>query len=195
MKNPYEEITHLQMGKDSLICESLRKGFLCLYAQKPYMKISVRELCQKSAVARTTFCSNYGNIDMLLEEIENRLIIGVVSVNRELLEAKAKGANLASDLFYRETANYVEQVRDTMYLFFVKQPNYRFIEKWKTATKYYYWERIPEIRQEAESDVALELIASTAITIHTINLKRNKKFDIKQYSRTMNLLTNHVNFE
>lgn len=45
--------------------ESIQKTFIKLYSKMDYDRITIKELCIQTPVARTTFYSYYSNIDEL----------------------------------------------------------------------------------------------------------------------------------
>ena len=60
--------------------DAIKKQFLELYQKEEYAKISVKELCASTPVARTTFYAYYDNIDDVMREIENELINGITQI-------------------------------------------------------------------------------------------------------------------
>lgn len=55
---------------------SIREAFLRLRAKKPLDRITVKELCEKAIINKTTFYLHYQSIYELSEVIENELIEG-----------------------------------------------------------------------------------------------------------------------
>ena len=60
--------------------DAIKKQFLEFYQKEEYAKISVKELCASTPVARTTFDAYYDNIDDVMREIENELINGIMQI-------------------------------------------------------------------------------------------------------------------
>ena len=60
--------------------DAIKKQFLELYQKEEYAKISVKELCASTPVARTTFYAYYNNIDDVMREIENELINVIMQI-------------------------------------------------------------------------------------------------------------------
>jgi AcrR family transcriptional regulator len=55
----------------------LKQSLLALMEDRPISKISVKELCEKADVNRTTFYAHYNDIDELLRQIEDELFMEV----------------------------------------------------------------------------------------------------------------------
>ncbi|MFA6846158.1 MAG: TetR family transcriptional regulator, partial [Sphaerochaetaceae bacterium] len=52
----------------------LKQSLLSLMKERPITKISVKELCEKADVNRTTFYAHYTAINELLQQIESELM-------------------------------------------------------------------------------------------------------------------------
>lgn len=57
--------------------QAIQQEFIKLYAKKCYDNITIKELCEKTPVARTTFYSYYQNLDELQNDIETTLLKGL----------------------------------------------------------------------------------------------------------------------
>ncbi len=62
----------------------------------------------------------------------------------------------------------------------IKQPDIRFIEKWKNAIMYHFWERLFRERKAANEGLILEIIAAEAIGAFTYWLKYPTDVDVAQ---------------
>ena len=60
--------------------KGLRKSLLSLMKDRPIAKITVKELCAKAEINRTTFYAHYTDISELLEQIETDLL-GEIATN------------------------------------------------------------------------------------------------------------------
>ncbi|WP_054743172.1 hypothetical protein [Cellulosilyticum ruminicola] len=63
----------------------MEQALIALYEEKEIYQISVKELCSRAAVARSTFYTYYNVIDDCLIDIENRLIGKLIEMNEALL--------------------------------------------------------------------------------------------------------------
>lgn len=68
MNNPHSQ-QRSQFSRDLI-----RQAFTGLLQQKPIQRISVRELCQKAGVNRSTFYAHYQDIYDLLEKLEAEMV-------------------------------------------------------------------------------------------------------------------------
>ena len=66
-------------------------GFLALMAEKPYAKITVKEIAERCAIARTTFYRSFEDTYELLERIE-RYLLGEFVLYRPRMERGGEGA-------------------------------------------------------------------------------------------------------
>lgn len=110
--------------------------------QKEYSRITVKELCANTPVARTTFYAYYENIDDIKEDIENNFISGVTKIAVQL--AGDNMPKMDFSLFLTKTLDYIKEHWNEIYAFLVIQPNVRFIFKWKEAIKRHFLLRFPQ---------------------------------------------------
>lgn len=59
--------------------KAIKEAFLELRKTKPLEKISVKELCEKAYINKSTFYSHYENIYILSDEIEYETVLSIVS--------------------------------------------------------------------------------------------------------------------
>lgn len=64
--------------------EAISNAFLELYQRCEYEKITVAEICCDAGIHRSTFYLYYGNIDLLLREMEDRLLEELQHYNHTL---------------------------------------------------------------------------------------------------------------
>lgn len=174
-ENPYRDILELQKRGLTPAQTSLQAALLRILNQKVLADITVKELCAAAHVARGTFYAYYQNVDELLEEIEDGLIVGLVCLNSELME---RGLHKKEELqFYARTLDFIQEHHDTIYVLLVTRTDLRFIEKWKRAIKYHFWERLFPKRIAKNGGLILEIVAATAISAYTYWLKNPNDVD------------------
>ena len=176
--NPYRYVRELKKEEGTPAQVQIRNSLLKLLEEKPLEKVSVKELCERSYVARSTFYAYYENLDEVLKEMEDCLIYDLARQNDEIMDPSYKEPEETS--FYRKTLDYVMGNRKTFYLFLVKRPDYRFIEKWKDAVKYHLWERLPAEKKEKNAQLILEMVSSMVISAYTYALKNSCEIDPAQ---------------
>lgn len=173
--NPYKYICKLPVNNITSAQEAIEQALLSLYEEKEVYQISVKELCARANVARSTFYTYYDVIDDCLLEIENRRIQEILALNERL-----KGQERIQELdlsFYENTVNYIKDNHKLLYLFLVKRPNYRFINKWKDGIKYHLYSRMPETINEKNKGLTLEIIASETIGAYTYWIQNPYEID------------------
>lgn len=72
------------LEKQNRTKETITKSFIDLYQRNEYKKITVAEICLKAGVHRSTFYLYYGNTDLLLREVEDRLLEELQQFNHTL---------------------------------------------------------------------------------------------------------------
>lgn len=162
---------------------SIEIEFMNQYRRKAYEKITVKGLCAETPIARTTFYSYYENIDEVKENVEDKLISGIL----ELAETLSCGnlPDMDFSLFFDEIMKYIMKNWDRCYAFLIIQPNYRFMEKWKGAIKYHFKKRYPEKVQVPNYELVAEVIASAVLGAYVYWMKNSEKVDINR----LNMIT------
>ena len=74
--------------------QAIYDAFISIYRRKPFDKMSVKELCIQTPVARTTFYEYYDNLGTLKAEIEDELIGGILKIAKETAEGNFAKMNL-----------------------------------------------------------------------------------------------------
>ncbi len=188
--NPYAFICRIHPREQTAAREAIEKALLELYAQRDVSRISVKELCARASVARSTFYAYYGIVDDCLADIENRAAAGLVSLNSELL-GSVPVCELDLD-FIRRTVEYIQENQQLFRLFLVERPNSRFIEKWKAGIKYHLYGRMAHVGGH-NMELTLEMLASEALGAYRYWLTEQYELDLeyvkKLLSRTLEAYT------
>jgi len=177
MENPYKEILGIQKQHLTASQMSMQNALLNLSKSKKIYEISVKELCKKAAVARSTFYAYYQNIDDLLIDIENQILYILIQNNEKIMKREYQSKE--DFLFYKETIQFVEENKKIFKLFLIEQPNYRFIKKWKQAIKYHLFQRKD---YDSKNDFMLEVIASATISAYSYWLENPKNINYEEIS-------------
>lgn len=153
-------------------------AFIALCRKKSVDRISVKELCVQTTVARTTFYEYYDNLGTLKAEIENDLIGGIL----EIAKATAEGNFVEMDLnvFFSRTLDYIKSHWEENYAFLVAQPNLAYIAKWKDAIKYHFRLRFPEKAAVPNHGLIMEVIASAVIGAYTYWMEHPDEVDTQK---------------
>ena len=173
--NPYTYVLNLKEAHMTGAQSAIEKALLTLYEEKEVYQISVKELTTKANVARSTFYTYYEVIDDCMQSLEDRCIYELLSLNEKLM-SKEKIHEMELS-FFKNTLQYMKENEKLYYLFLVKRPNNRFIEKWKDAIKYHMYDRMPVYESEKNKDLTLEMIASETIGAFRYWLKNPYEVD------------------
>lgn len=172
--------------------KAIQNQFMNEYTQKDYNRITVKELCANTPVARTTFYSYYENIDDVKEDIEHNLIIGIIEIATKL--AKGNMPEMDFSLFLAETMDYIKEHWNEIYAFLIIQPNMRFILKWKEAIKKHFSLRFPQKNNVPNYEIISEAIASAVIGAYSYWLKNPEKVDLDKLNKiVIAVLDNIIN--
>lgn len=174
--NPYAYVCELAKQNITAAQQSIENAFLILLDEKELHQISVKELCERANVARSTFYAYYDVTDDCMQSIENRFLYEIVRMNTEL-----KGCDKIESIdlsFFEETIQFIKDNQKMLYLFMNKRYNSRFVNRWKDAIKYHLYERIPHQIGCKNKELTLEIIASEAICAYQYWLKNPYELDI-----------------
>lgn len=172
---------------DDPINLSLRLALVRLRNRRPTQRPSswgpsVSALCREAGVARSTFYGHYHTVDDVLSDLEDRMVSDLLSLNAPSMD-KSTGST-----FINSTARYVRQHRSQFQSLLVSQPDWRFINLWKTAIKYHFWQRLfgprhaviqpkqqpltQQVHPIGNRGLVLETVASTVVSGFAYLLKQ-----------------------
>lgn len=161
--------------------EAIQTEFMKEYSQKDEARITVKELCVNTPVARTTFYSYYQNIEEVKEDIENSLISGLKEIAQNI--SKGNIEQMDFSLFLSETMEYIKVYWEEICAFLIIQPNIRFIQKWKEAIKRHFLLRFPQKVRMPNYELIAETIASGVIGAYTYWLQNPEKVNISKLNQ------------
>lgn len=114
--------------------KAIYDAFLSLRDKKELQKITVKELCEKAMINKSTFYSHYNDIFDLEDQIENEVIHSVVNsishpeyiieapaeFTREIINAFNVNANLINTIFSNDSISNlaektIKELRETIY--------------------------------------------------------------------------------
>ena len=133
-----------------------------LLHEEPLVDISVKELCGRAYVARSTFYAHYRNVDDVLSAVEQAAVDDLTVLNDPL--ASASPSDAASLSFFRDTLAYLDEHRDLMGVLLVERPDARFITRWKEAIEGHLRARRPLAVSTTEGEFAIDLVASSMVS-------------------------------
>lgn len=141
--------------------EAIKAEFMKEYETKNEYEISVKELCANTPVARTTFYSYYSNLDEVKEEIENELIDRL----EEVAPARFNGdyENMDFRAYLMEIQKVIKDHWSYFYIFLIRQPDLRFIGKWKESIKTNFLRKYPEKRKIRNHELITDMVGAATI--------------------------------
>lgn len=155
--------------------QAIQEEFIKLYSQKEYNNITIKELCCRTPVARTTFYSYYQNMDDLKTDIETDLLNKIHDIT---LRFKIRDLSFI-DLheFLKYTMLFIKNNWSVIYAFLITQPNIRFIALWKEDIKKHFKLHYPKKENCHNYELLAELISSSAIQCYCYWLRHPEEID------------------
>ncbi|MCY7190914.1 TetR/AcrR family transcriptional regulator [Streptococcus gallolyticus] len=161
--------------------ENIQQTFVRQYAQKDYAMMTIKDLCAAVPIARTTFYTYYDNLDDLKTEIEDNLIMGLLNVVNEIADGDIEKMIFAE--FLDATQCYIQAHWDTFDTFLIRQPNLRFIDKWKAAIKQNFKKRYPDKISLPNYDLIAEMLASATISAYSYWMQNPSKVNTEEMKK------------
>ena len=165
--------------------EAIQREFMREYCEKSYGEITVKGLCANTPVARTTFYSYYGNVDELMNDVEDMIINGIVEIGGGT--SKGHIEDMDFSVFFSRTLEYIKEYWDEIEGFLIIQPNVRFIRKWKEAVKKHFALRFPHKCGTVNFELISETVASGVIGAYSYWLQNPKQVDVKKLNQIVGL--------
>lgn len=157
---------------------AIKRQLMREYVKKDFSFITVKEICMKTPVARTTFYSYYNNLSEVLEEIEDDIISGLMKITDEISCGKLPDMDFI--IYMDAIEDYIIKNKNYIKAFLVTQPNYHFIRKWKDAIKLNFSKRYPSKVNAKNYDAISEIISSSLISAYTYWMEHPDKSNIKE---------------
>lgn len=184
--NVYSKILLLRIICTMKSKEKIRYQFTKLYSKKDYNSITVKELCKDAGVARTTFYSNYQNIDEVKSDIEDSIIDGICNASKNIYTED-------SEKYFVQTMEYIKENHLTFYAFLVAQPNSRFIKKFKIEIMNHFEENFIKKSSCNNYDLELEVVASAIVGYYTYWLENSDNINLSQIHDKFEIIKNALN--
>ena len=161
----------------------IKNAFIELRSKKPLEKITVRELCERAYINKSTFYSHYRDIYQLSDSLEDevvRQITNSISHPEYILEHPAE---FTKELFLA----YLSQNTLTMILFSGNQRN-NLADRIETCIKEMVFQEYPNYREDAVWNIVLSYCIQGAY--HTF--QRNREGDIDTLIEVLSDITEVV---
>lgn len=167
---------------------SIRMALTKLLATKPLGEITVTELSRAADINRKTFYNYYGDVSMVVDEIENEIAADFASAINDIdfLEISKE----PSDIFLR-IARLIERDLEFYASVFAAEGQTSLLQKIVAPLKQQLWESFADqIGPEAEGfEFLLEYTVSGMIAVYQRWFNTGRKQDIEELSRALSVLT------
>ena len=165
----------VRRASDSPIEGSIQRTLIEMLHEKPLIDITVKELCSRAHVARSTFYAHYRNADEVLVQVDDALVADIIALNEPIADISR---TQAGDMdFFRGTLDYLDEHREVMGVLLVERPDARFIEAWKDGIKGHLRARYPMRAGTENGELAMEVTASSLVAACTYELKSGGSID------------------
>lgn len=130
--------------------KSIINSFLELRSKKPIEKISVKELCEKAMISKSTFYSHYLDIYDLSEQLEDEVVQKAVSNISDFNSIFSNQKEFVRQLFivYSSQKNLIN-------ILFSGNRNGLFIEKVERFLKKLIFEHYPNYKDDVKANIIL----------------------------------------
>ncbi len=131
---------------------AIKDAFLDLRKKKTLKNITVKELCEKAMVNKSTFYSHYTDIFDLTDKLENEIIFSIVNsishpdyifennanFTKELINAFSANSKIIDILFPKESSSMLAEktILELKEIIYKKYPNLRHNQKATVALNY-----------------------------------------------------------
>ena len=168
--NPYSFILQTRKRTVTPAKEALQKAYLELLKEYGYEEVNVKNLCQISHVARSTFYAYYSNTEEILAEMEDNLIRQLLDVNNQLIdkEDSTRGGVRVN----HNTWKLIDENQDCAKMFLSEKTDDQFMKKCKNVIRYQFWNRLDREHKSRNSEFFLEAIAAAVMSIYILGLER-----------------------
>ena len=151
--------------------KSIRAAFLALRRQKPLEKITVKELCQRAAIHKSTFYAHYADLYALSDALETEVVERVIFDIRHPELIFEQPAQFTRELFQ----GYLAQ-DDQIQILFSGSRAGRMVEKVEEGLKRLVFRQRPESAQ----DGAMHLFLSYVVYGGYFAYAKNRELDGEQ---------------
>lgn len=162
-------------------------AFVRLWTSTNYNKLTVRQICEETPVARTTFYSYYHNLDEIKQEIEDTTI---AAMNKQINCIPPQNKSLR----FKAATDYVMENHSIFWAFLIVQPNDSFKEKWKNCIKNNFFSHYVKTEKDASTDLLAEAIACAILGAYAFWLKHPNELTDKNLSCFIEDLTCSFSF-
>ncbi len=162
----------------------IRTAFMELYRELQPHEITVKMICGKANLARTSFYNYYSDVYDVLESIEDELISDLKEINRSFAFQNFHNCEKGDFHYFFTTLDYIKERQTWFRALLNKSKDGTFIYKWKKIIRHDFAQKYHQERITLENEaLVLEMIASAVIGVYMYwvnNLHHVTKEDINR---------------
>jgi AcrR family transcriptional regulator len=149
--------------------QAIKESFAKCYTKTEFSKITVNEICKRIPVSRNTFYMYFEDINAVLDEIEDDLINGFLTIYDEFIDTNFSDYQLGDSLpIFDDTLFYIKLNMLYFRALIGKSPDYCFVERWKKIIRDSFRERWEKDNIKYKNqELVLEMTASSALGAYT----------------------------
>lgn len=174
MKNPFAYQIENKTYTSAQI--ALQQALIALLLSKKLEQISVKALCERAAVARSTFYAYYENTSDLLNETENWFINELAKLDKNLTDQThyQKPDDFA---YFANLLDFVQANQQLLTALLIKNYDHRLVAQWKRAIKNNLFQRIKPAQLTVKDELLFEITASEVISAFIFYLNHLDEID------------------
>lgn len=166
------------------ITKKIQDAFMKIFSEKELHEITVKSVCDKAGIYRTTFYNYFSDIYDVLQSIEDMLITNCEERNKAFVYYRFKKDDYRKAGHFRPTLLYIKENDFWFRTLLNKSKDGLFIYKWKKVIKQdflkkFRYEKI-DIKEE---ELVLEMISSGCIGAYTYWVNNLDKVPIEVVER------------
>lgn len=146
----------------------IQDAFMKIFAKKPLHEITVKSVCDRAGIFRTTFYNYFSDLYEVLESVEDLLVANCQERNQTFVSYQFRKGQYDQAGHFRSTLLYIKENEFWFRTLLIKSRDGMFIYKWKKVIKEDF---LKKFRHEnidiKEEELVLEMISSGCIGAYT----------------------------
>lgn len=124
-----------QVKSYEIVSTKIKDVFMELYGNMQIHEITVKMICEKVGIARTSFYKYFSDVYEVLEHIEDTLISDLEEMNRTFALQDFHRCRCESFTYFYNTLSYIKEHEKWFRVLLNKSRDGQFIYKWKKIMK------------------------------------------------------------
>lgn len=156
------------------------QAFIKIYEHKEFDHITIKEICDQTPIARTTFYQYFNNTREVKDVIEDNFVYGLLKNSYDLKHFDYQSESYRE--FMYSTLAFFKENRYLFKVFLVINHDLSFLEKYKISIKYHYYELCHG------DEAALEIVSGYLIAIFSYILSSDQEVDTNEIDKYVHIL-------